>query len=192
MEIFGRIGSETPPYEVISKKEDYEVRRYEKYILAKINYEVPKETDFFSKTGIGFYPLFKYITGKNQTETKISMTAPVIMQQNENETSIQRTMSFIMSPSTFKSLDQLPSAQHEGIEIIEESNSRDLACITFNMSMSTERLNEKEKELRDAAKRDGIELSTNPKDVFYFGYNPPFTIPYFRRNEICIPIIHQQ
>ena len=192
MEIFGKINSETPPYDVISKKADYEIRRYGKYILAKINYEVPKETDFSDKSGTGFYPLFKYITGKNQTETKISMTAPVIMQQNENATSIQRTMSFIMSPSTFKSLDQLPAAKQEGIEIIEESNSRDLACITFNMSISTEKLNEKEKQLRDAAKRDGIELSTNPNDVLYFGYNPPFTIPYFRRNEICIPIIHQQ
>jgi hypothetical protein len=58
--------------------------------------------------------------------------------------------------------------------------------------MSTEKNAEKEKELREATHRDGIQLSSNRNDVLYFGYNPPYTIPYFRKNEICIPIINQQ
>ena len=190
--MFGGISSETPPYDVIDKKNDYEIRRYKKYVLAKINYEVPKGTDFGAKTGTGFYPLFKYITGKNETQTKISMTAPVIMQESEDDSSVKRTMSFIMSPSTFSSPDQLPAANDQSVEIVEQSNSRDMACITFNMSMSSERFTAKERELREAAQRDGIQLSSDPKDVFRVGYNPPYTIPYFRRNEIWIPIIRQQ
>lgn len=189
--MFGGISSETPPYEIITKKDDYEIRRYKKYILAKINYEVPKGTDFSEKTSVGFYPLFRYITGKNETQTKISMTTPVIMQQNEDDSSIKRTMSFIMSPSKFSSPDQLPTANDQSVEIVEESNSRDMACITFNMSMTSERFEAKERELRDAAQRDGIQLSSDPKDVLRVGYNPPYTIPYFRRNEIWIPILRQ-
>lgn len=120
------------------------------------------------------------------------MTAPVIMQEIETDDStVKRTMSFIMSPSKFTSSQQLPKANNGNIEIIEQSNSSDMACITFNMSMSTEKNAAKEKELRKAAHRDGIQLSSNKNDVLYFGYNPPFTIPYFRRNEICIPIINQ-
>jgi len=76
--------------------------------------------------------------------------------------------------------------------MIEQANTLDMACITYNMSMPTERNAAKEKELREAAHRDGIELSTNRNDVLYFGYNPPYTIPHFRTNEICIPIINKQ
>jgi hypothetical protein len=190
--MFGGITVETPPYDVISKKDGYEIRRYHKQVLAQHTYEVPKDTDFSSKSGTGFYPLFNYISGKNNTKTKISMTAPVIMHETENDSTITRTMAFIMSPSKFSSSDQLPTANDENIQIIEQANARDMACITFNMSMSSEKYAAKVKELREAAQRDGIELSPNKSDVLYFGYNPPYTIPYFRKNEICIPVINQQ
>ena len=35
-----------PPYEVLEKKDGYEIRRYEKQYLAQMTYEVPKTTDF--------------------------------------------------------------------------------------------------------------------------------------------------
>jgi len=190
--MFGGISVETPPYDVIAKKDGYEIRRYHKQFLAQNTYTVPTNTDFSSKGGTGFFPLFKFISGNNNKQTKISMTAPVIMQETEIDGGVKRTMSFIMSPSTFTSSDQVPRANDENIQIVEQSNSRDMACITFNMSMSTEKNAEKEKELREATHRDGIQLSSNRNDVLYFGYNPPYTIPYFRKNEICIPIINQQ
>ncbi|UJR18358.1 hypothetical protein I4U23_005261 [Adineta vaga] len=189
--MFGGISVETPPYDVIAKKDTYEIRRYHKQFLAQNTYELPPNTGFTSKSTTGFFPLFNFISGNNNTQTKISMTAPVIIQQTENDNVIKRTMSFIMSPSTFKSLDQVPTANDGNIHLVEVSNSRNMACITFNMSMSTEKIAAKEKELREAAHCDGIELSSNRKDVLYFGYNPPYTIPYFRKNEICIPIINQ-
>ncbi|CAF0869803.1 unnamed protein product [Rotaria sp. Silwood1] len=190
--MFGGISSEMPPYDVIAKKDGYEIRRYYKQYLAQSHYEVPTKTDFSSNTGTGFFPLFKFISGNNDTQTKISMTAPVIMQETECDGSTKRTMSFIMSPTKFNSLDQLPKPNDKNIQIVEQDNSCDMACITFNMSMTTERNTAKEKELREAAHRDGIQLSSNKNDVCYFGYNPPYTIPHFRRNEICIPIISQQ
>ena len=189
--MLGGISVETPPYDVIEKKDGYEIRRYPKQYLAQNKYEVPSNTDFSSKGATGFFPLFKFISGNNNTQRKISMTAPVIMQEIEGDNGIKRTMSFIMSPSTFTSLEQIPTANDKNIDIIEQSNSHDMACITFNMSMSTEKNASKEKELREATHRDGIELSSDRNDVLYFGYNPPYTIPYFRKNEICIPIINK-
>jgi hypothetical protein len=189
--MFGGINEEMPPYDVIAKKDGYEIRRYQKQCLAQITYEVPSNQDFSSKSGTGFFPLFKYISGNNQTDTKISMTAPVIMQEIPDNNRTKRIMSFIMSPSKFTSKDQVPTAKDKDIQIVEQANGQDMACITFNMSMSTEKNAAKEKELRDAAQRDGIQLSTDRKDVLYFGYNSPFTIPYFKRNEICIPVLNQ-
>jgi hypothetical protein len=98
-------------------------------------------------------------------------------------------MSFIMSPSKFTSKDQVPSATNEEIQIVEDDNVSDVVCITFNMTMTTERNAEKERELREAAQRDDLQLSRKRSDVSYLGYNSPFTIPYFKRNEICISII---
>ena len=86
-------------------------------------------------------------------------------------------------------MKELPSANDQNIQLIELNNSEDFACIQFNMSMNSQRNAEKEKELRDLCQKDGIQLSTNRNDIRYFGYNAPFTIPYFRRNEISIPII---
>jgi hypothetical protein len=187
--MFGGISSEMPPFELLAKKNGYEIRRYGKQCLARVTYDVPKTADFSSESGTGFFPLFKYISGNNVTDTKISMTAPVIMNESGNGERVKRSMSFIMSPSKFTELRQLPLANDGTVQLVEEENSRPMACITFNMSMSTERNTAKENELRQAACRDGIQLSTDPADVQYFGYNAPFTIPYFRRNEICIPVV---
>jgi hypothetical protein len=90
-------------------------------------------------------------------------------------------MSFIVSLSRFTSSDQLPRANDENIQIVERANTHDMACITFIMSMSTEKNAAKEKELREAAARDGIQLSTNRSDVLYFGYNAPYTFLIFEQ-----------
>ena len=189
--MFGGISSEMPPYELLEKKDGYEVRRYQKQYWAQLDYDVPKETDFGSKASEGFWPLFQYISGQNSEQMKISMTAPVVMKQVDEGDRTKRSMSFLMSPSKFHSLEELPQANNQRIQIVEEKNDDDFACITFNMTMTKERNAQKEEELRQAARRDGIRLSTNPADVRYFGYNAPFTIPYFRRNEIAIPIVRE-
>ncbi|CAF4969605.1 unnamed protein product [Rotaria sp. Silwood1] len=190
--ILGVINGETSSYDVITKKDGYEIRRYNKLYLAQISYEVPLNTDFLSESGLRFIPLYKYISGCNDTQTKMSIMAPVIMQEAENNCIIKRTMSFIMSPTKFTSLDQIPIPNDKNIRIVEQTNSFDLACITFNMTMTTEKNAAKEKELREAAHRDGFQLSSNKNDILYFGYNPPFIIPHFKRNDICIPVINQE
>ncbi|CAF5106904.1 unnamed protein product, partial [Rotaria sp. Silwood1] len=106
--ILGVINNETPSYDVVAKKNGYEIRRYNKLYLAQISYEVPLNTGFLSESGSGFFSLYGYISGYNETQTKMSMTAPVIIQETENDCSIKRTMSFIMSPTKFTSLDQIP------------------------------------------------------------------------------------
>jgi hypothetical protein len=183
------INTETPPYDLIERKNGYEIRRYRKQIWAQSTYEVPLNTDFSSGRESGFFPLFSYISGNNKAEMKISMTVPVITQETKTDRSVQRTMNFIMSPSTFNSLNQLPTANDRSVRIFEQSYLPPLACITFNMTTTTARNAAKEQELRQAANRDGFLLSPNKSDVMYLTYNRPDTLPQYKRNEICIPII---
>ena len=112
--MFGSINVKTLSYDVIAKKNEYEIRRYHKQFLAQSTYEVPTNVDFLSKTVTEFYPLFKFISGNNEIRTKISMTAPVIMQETSNENGVKRTMSFVVSPSKF-SLGQIPKANDQNI-----------------------------------------------------------------------------
>ncbi|UJR19142.1 hypothetical protein I4U23_022272 [Adineta vaga] len=183
------VNTETPPYDVIERKNGYEIRRYHAQIWAQCTYEVPLNTDFTSGREYGFSPLFGYISGNNNAHMKIAMTVPVITQETIMDRSIRRKMSFIMSPSNFKSLNQLPMTSDRSVRLFEQSNLPPLACIAFNMTTTTVRNAAKEQELRQAATRDGILLSPNESDVMYLTYNRPDTMPQYRRNEICIPII---
>ena len=180
---------ETPTYDLIERKNEYEVRRYRKQLWAQTAYEVSLGTDSASGSESGFFPLFGYICGNNNAGMKISMTTPVISQEITTDRSVQRTMTFIMPPSTFNSMNQLPMPMDRNVRIMEQSNLPLLACITFNMMPTTDRLIAKEQELRAAVYRDGILLSSNRSDVMCFRYDPPNTPPQYRRNEICIPIV---
>ncbi|CAF1217627.1 unnamed protein product [Didymodactylos carnosus] len=182
---------EIPPYDVVTKKDLYEIRQYHKQVWAQYTYEVPLNTDF-SKVIKGFQPLYKYIAGNNEQKLKIAMTAPVVMKQKIGQSSILRLIAFIMSPSKFKSIDQLPKANDLNVKLVEADNIQQLACIRFNMNMNTRNNDKKEQELRAAATKDGVELLQEKAEVQYFGYNPPWTLPWFKRNEICIPIIVQK
>nr|XP_054770952.1 heme-binding protein 1-like [Lytechinus pictus] len=70
--MFGDV--ETPNYEVISKTDVYEERKYAAAKWAVTKVEGKKFKDSSSE---GFMKLFKYISGTNETGKKVSMTAPV-------------------------------------------------------------------------------------------------------------------
>ncbi|CAF1329854.1 unnamed protein product [Adineta ricciae] len=188
--LFGAVDTETPPYDVISKGTKYEVRRYRSQLWAQVEYTVDASTDFGDKLSIGFQPLFQYITGKNEKEQKIPMTAPVVMQQ-VNSDSTRRRMAFIMPASEFTELSQLPKPTDSTVKLIAVNEPLALACITFNMGITSKRVDTREEELRQATTADKIQLVTGRENVRVGGYNPPWTLPWFRKNELCIPLVNQ-
>ncbi len=189
-QLFGAVNIETPPYDIITKGGKYEVRRYKPQIWAEDDYIVDPSTDFNDKTTIGFQPLFQYITGSNERQEKIPMTAPVIMQQLDSNSG-HRRMAFIMPASLFSRFDQLPKPTSSNVTLVTVNQPLVLACITFNMSTTSKRVAAKEAELREATNTDGIALVNEREAVRVGGYNPPWTLPWFRTNEICIPLVNQ-
>lgn len=63
----------TPAYSVLFKKDDYEVRRYERYNVA----ETSMGAGAGPAAGEGFTELAGYIFGGNEAEKKMDMTTPV-------------------------------------------------------------------------------------------------------------------
>jgi hypothetical protein len=186
--IFGAINSETPPFDVVSKGAKYEVRRYHPQLWAQVDYTVDASADFGDS--IGFQPLFQYITGKNEREQKIPMTAPVIMQQLASGSG-HRRMAFIMPASQFSNLDQLPKPTNSNVTLVAINEPLVLACIKFNMGLTSKRVAAREAELRSATNADRIELVNEKESVRVGGYNPPWTLPWFRTNDVCIPLVNQ-
>jgi hypothetical protein len=188
--VFGAINIETPPYDIVIKGAKYEIRRYRPQLWAQVDYTVDASTDFGNKLSIGFEPLFQYITGKNERQQKIPMTAPVIMQQLTPNTG-NRRMAFIMPASQFSSLNQLPKPTNSKVTLVAVNQPLLFACITFNMGITSKRVLAREAELRAATNTDGIDLVNEQEVVRVAGYNPPWTLPWFRKNEICIPTVNQ-
>lgn len=178
---------ETPKYEVVESQGDIEIRQYEPMIIAEVQTEGERE----DAIGDGFRLLADYIFGNNAVERDIAMTAPV--QQESAEIAMTAPVqqqsaggswqvSFVM-PSEY-TLATLPKPK-DGRVSIKEIPSKKFAVVTFSGTHSDENIKEPEKRLMDYVEAGNIPVFGSPKYAFY---DPPWTFPPMRRNEVMIEI----
>ena len=172
---------ETLKYDVLSKDKNIEIRRYKSYIAASVSYDT--EEEFKRKA---FRALADYIFGNNISMTspvltkgeKIGMTAPVLSNQKNK----LWTMTFSM-PSNY-TIDTLPTPKNKRIKI-KEIKEKNMAAIRFSGFMSDSNFNINQKKLIKWLESNNVEYSN---DFARAGYNPPWTLPFFRRNEVLITL----
>ncbi len=194
---------EEPRFKVIEKLgKNIEVREYRPRIAAEVT--VDEEWDDALNTG--FRILAGYIFGKNLSNQKVAMTAPVTSQEDSEDISEKSIKIAMTTPVTAAraeeaeaaagwkirfympskySLDTLPEPKDKRI-LLKELPAETFAVIKFSGWSSqdsfTKHRNELEKELSDSSK---FKAAGQPVNAFY---NPPWTLPFFRRNEILIPV----
>lgn len=165
------------PYEITGTMGEIEFRNYPSLVLATVD-SSGDETDFNL--------LFSYITGRNQTQNKIPMTAPVITSQQISMTapvvSDAKSMSFVM-PSG-KSWEELPLPLDNRVRITTLPK-REIAVIRFRGYASRQDVDDAESRLQEGLKKAGIAIVGQP---FLMRYNPPWTPGFLRRNEVGIEI----
>ncbi len=189
--LFGRGSEEQPSYKIITKDQDKEIRLYDSYIVAKTTIT----GSFQDAQSEGFRILAGYIFGKNKTKQKISMTAPVV-QKSENE-KISMTAPVIISPNQNKSwtmtfsmpshftLETLPVPNDPRISF-EKIDNKFVAAITFSGFWRETKNAQKSQQLKDWMKgQQDFELIS---EGMFAGYNPPWTLPFLRRNEMLIEL----
>ena len=158
--------TEEPPYAVIrTLGNDVEIREYEPQIRA---------TSQMGEENKSFGVLAGYIFGQNDKNERIGMTAPVVTSRDK--------MSFIM-PTRYTLLS-LPKPLNPLIEIDQVQKDR-VAVIRFSGFNSSKKTDEKTKKLLMVLNSSGIEIEGEP---FLMRYNPPWTLPFFRRNEVAARI----
>lgn len=175
---------ETPKYTVIQQEGTIEIRSYPPMMVAQVQVSGPRKDSIRA----GFKILADYIFGNNtpqkdismtapvqiQKSTKISMTAPVQQQQMDGEW----VVSFVM-PREFN-LKTLPKPNNKVIHVKQIPTTR-LLAIRFKGGSSDDNLEKHRKLLTDFASQHNIPLVGAP---IYAFYNPPWTLPFLRRNEI--------
>jgi hypothetical protein len=173
MSLFGWISEETPKYDVLKTlSSTTELRRYSPQIRIR--------STFANNPGYGFRPLARYIFGGNDQSKYIAMTAPVLQDQKEGH----ETMDFVM-PSDMK-LEQMPKPTDSMVQIIQVPE-QDFIAIAFNGNPRSEELiKEKLQNVQRVASDESISIEES--NYILAIYNPPWTIHYFRKNEILIPL----
>ncbi len=178
-----------PAYKVVSVNAGYEVREYAGYLAAETTVSGPW------KKGLneGFRRLFSYISGENERNIKVSMVAPVLSGEpekiamtapvlQEKGTGDEQVVSFI-APAEY-TMDTLPIPKDPRIRI-RQVPPFTAAALRYGGWTDPEIIDGKTRELRSMLARDG----RTPVPPFLSAqYNPPWTIPPFRRNEIIVSI----
>lgn len=187
--IIGIRSSEEPPYTVLAEFGAIQIRRYPAIVVA----ETEIAADYAASGSIGFNRLAAYIFGNNvQKQTmamtapvfrepvgeKIAMTAPVLQEQVGDKW----LMSFVM-PSGY-TLSTLPAPLDEKIAI-KEIPAKNVAVLSYSGSLSAERIAEKSQVLTDWLAERPYRPLSQPRSA---AYDPPWTLPPLRRNEIHIEV----
>lgn len=171
--VFGESGVEIAPYKILQIEEPFELRHYGRLVL------VTTSMSGMEDQNTSFAKLFNYISGTNENTQDIPMTAPVFMDQNNQNS---ETMSFVL-PSNFSYTDA-PKPKDPSVKL-EEITDYTVAAITFNGFLRQDNIEKHKNLLKDWIEKKQLKVIGPAKAA---GYNPPFTIPAFRRNEILIPV----
>lgn len=166
--------TETQPYKLIRKEENFEIRYYPAATMAMISSSSKSYRDLGSS---GFRKLAKYIFGGNNEKKQIAMTSPVRMEISENKS----TMAFVL-PAAYNQ-NNVPKPEDLGIDIIT-SEPEYVAVIQFGGFSSNESIEEHRMRLENDLKKKGLTYYGNFR---YLGYNPPYQL-LGRKNEVIVAL----
>lgn len=169
------VGLQEPPYSVAETCDLYEVRDYDGYSVATTT--MPKGEDM-ATAGTSFNTLAAYLFGENQDSKAMAMTTPV------TTTSLGEMRFFLAEPKI-----PLP-LETDKVEIMEIPPAR-LAVRKFTGFATDGEIARQKDTLLQALEMDGVELDVAHGAIVphvVFQYNPPYTIPIVRRNEIAVPV----
>ena len=182
--VVGSAAAPEPDYAVVSAQDPFEIRDYGALVVVK--------TTMADGSRAAFGRLFDYISGENQGARDIAMTAPVlnaaaegteiamtapVLQSGEGD----RDMVFVLTEEFTPETAPLPT---DPMVTLGAVPPRRVAVVRYSGSMD-ERAPAEEAKLRAWIATKGLRAA-GPAEVA--GYNPPWTLPAYRRNEVLIPV----
>mmetsp|Transcript_77 Transcript_77/g.156 ORF Transcript_77/g.156 Transcript_77/m.156 type:complete len:227 (+) Transcript_77:220-900(+) len=208
--VFGRITVEEPVFKILLERAppaaatSYEIREYGKRFAIEATY------DGNSDDGTPFRLLAGYIgvfgNPQNEGQEKISMTAPVVRENkgqaiamtapvvrtNAAEKEEEMKMQFVL-PAEFDDISKIPKPTDSRVHVVEIPPAVG-AVHRFHGSYEEDRTRGVAVDLAKQLTEDGVSITEAEAIAHYqfWGYNPPFTIPILRRNEVWIEMTQEQ
>lgn len=193
---WGFFGSrvEQTGYTVVKKMNGYEIREYPAHIVA----QTTVQGSYGKSMNSGFSIVAGYIFGGNSKKESISMTAPVLAENQEGAQTSERiamtapvvagiegdsqVISFSM-PRLY-TLETLPTPNDSRVKIVMIPTKK-YAAMRFSWYRTDTRIKSTQHKLFSALIRDGVVAEGS---VVYAGYNAPGTPPWMNRNEILMEL----
>jgi len=185
------MSTEQQRYEVIERiGKNIEIRQYPTRIVAETTVDASISDN---PRGDAFRIVAAYIFGANKARQKIDMTAPVEIAKPSvtipmtapvevNTANNVLIMRFFM-PSSY-AINNLPEPSDPRVKLIE-LEPMTAAVLQFSGSTSDAAVSTRTTELMTAIQNTKWRVSGAAIALFY---NPPWTLPFLRRNEVAVPV----
>lgn len=185
-----RVGTEEPPHTSRRLTDAVEIRRYEPRIAAQTIVDADEE----EARQEGFRRLARYIFGGNGGKKRVAMTAPV-SQSPAGSQKIAMTAPVSSTPGSDGwvvrffmpsewTMDTLPESDDDRVTLTEVP-AETVAVLRFSGGRGRGDVQPQIAALTDALRAEGIEMLSEPMTWFY---DPPWTLPPLRRNEVVVAI----
>lgn len=187
--VMGIRNTSEPEYQVLLRDGNFEIRSYPSLWVA----ETLVDADYSEAGGIAFKRLAGYIFGGNTQREKMAMTTPVLREADGEDIAmtapvLQQTegrkwrMSFIM-PEGY-SLETLPIPLHADVAL-KQLPAKKVAVLQYSGSLSEADITRNSQILLDWLSQRSLYPISSPRSA---AYDPPWTIPMLRRNEIQVDL----
>ncbi len=180
--------TEEPAFTVIGHTGPAELRQYGPRVAA----ETTVAADEIGARSAGFRRLAGYIFGGNTSKAKIAMTAPVA--QSSETIAMTAPVATAKAPGgawtirffmpVGSTLDTLPTPNDSAVKLVPVPGET-VAALRFTGSTSPESVREQQDALLKALSGSGW---TPTGTVIAWFYDPPWTLPFLRRNEAVVTI----
>jgi len=179
---------EQAKYDVVESQGDIQIRDYAPMIVAEA--EVSGERK--EAINKGFRIIADYIFGNNAPKQNVAMTAPVIQQPAEKiamtapvtqeGTGSSWKVRFVM-PASY-TMATLPKPNNNAVKL-EKIPGKRFAVIRFSGMAGEDSLKEHTDALNAFIRDKKLEPLSQATYAFF---NPPWTLPFMRRNEIMVEV----
>ncbi len=184
---------EEPLWSLVERDGAFEVRDYAPTVVA----ETAATGERGSAINEGFRRLARFIFGGNAPNQSIAMTAPVAQRREGERIAMTAPVAqarsanawivtFYMPPGS--RLDAMPRPLDDSVTL-REIPARRMAVLRFSGLATQSNLDANAETLRQRLAERG-ERAIGP--VTYAFYNPPWTLPWARRNEVMLELLSPQ
>ena len=163
-----------PSFSLIDKENNIELRQYDEYVIARTSIPVNQSEEDNNM----FRVLASYIFGRNEKNQSIPMTAPVTTYENND------TYDMIFYMLDVNNIQELPNPSGQNISL-ENFNLGKCAVISFSWFASKNKINKYTEKLKKYINDNGYTVDS---PFMVNRYDPPWTLPFLRRNEILVKI----